>query len=212
MKLRVPCNYLRRKFKKSWKNCGKVRYQCQTCRKIDNRDIVVSDYTRVQNWPTPSKRLGAISAVALDVYRHVVVFHRAERVWNSETFDITTNIFKQQALGPIRDSTIIQFDRETGNVLKEWGNSMFYMPHGLHIRGNYYYITDVGKREKIIHFLSNYFLTYGFQASIKFFVSISRTQQRNQNWYLAKLSSQENLQSFFANRPRWLPWRTETSL
>lgn len=100
------------------------------------------------------------------MYNNVVVFHRAERVWNSETFDVTTNIFKQRNLGPIKDSTIITFDRETGNVLNEWGSNLFYMPHGkllckrscfvsstisfvrryvgLHINGNYYYVTDVG--------------------------------------------------------------------
>lgn len=105
--------------------------------------FVISDYSRVQNWPTPSRRLGAIAAVALDVYKNVVVFHRAERVWNSETFDVTTNVFKQQNLGPIKDNTIITFDRETGNVLSEWGNDLFYMPHGLHINGKYFYVTDV---------------------------------------------------------------------
>lgn len=108
----------------------------------------ISDYSRVQNWPTPAKKLGAISAVALDVYKNVVVFHRAERVWNSETFDVTTNVFKQRNLGAIKDSTIITFDRETGNVLTEWGDNLFFMPHGLHINGNYYYITDVGKSLK----------------------------------------------------------------
>lgn len=74
-----------------------------------------------------------------------MVFHRAERVWNSETFDITTNIFKQRDLGPIKDNTLVMFDSETGNVMTEWGSNMFFMPHGLHIIGNYYYITDVGK-------------------------------------------------------------------
>lgn len=104
-----------------------------------------SDYTKVENWPTPSKQLGAVSAVAIDVYKNVVVFHRHDRIWNSETFDRSSNIFRQRNLGAINDNTIVTFDRETGNVLSEWGKNLFYMPHGLHINGNYYYITDVGE-------------------------------------------------------------------
>lgn len=53
------------------------------------------------------------------------------------------NVFKQRSLGPIRENTIISFDRNQGNVLNEWGSDMFFLPHGLHINGNYYYITDV---------------------------------------------------------------------
>lgn len=98
----------------------------------------------VANWPAPSKKLGSVSAVALDVYQHVVVFHRVNRVWNSGTFDMQ-NIFQEKNLGPISEPTIVTFDRETGNVLNEWGSNLFYLPHGLHINGNYYYITDVGK-------------------------------------------------------------------
>jgi hypothetical protein len=105
------------------------------------------DYSLVENWPTPGKRLGAVSAVALDVYKNVVVFHRVDRVWNTMTFNMQ-NVYTQKNLGPISDNTIITFDRETGNVLKEWGKNLFYLPHGLHINGNYYYVTDVGKFDK----------------------------------------------------------------
>lgn len=110
---------------------------------------IFSDYTLVENWPTPSKKLGAISAVALDVYKNVVVFHRVDRIWNGQTFNVQ-NVFQQRDLGPISENTIVTFDRDTGNVVgNEWGKNMFYMPHGLHIRGNYYYVTDVGRRKKI---------------------------------------------------------------
>lgn len=104
-----------------------------------------SDYSRVENWPTPSKKLGAISAVTLDVYKNVVVFHRSDRIWNSVTFDGSTNVFRQQNLGVIKENTIVTFDRDTGSVSTEWGKNLFYLPHGLHINGNYYYVTDVGE-------------------------------------------------------------------
>jgi hypothetical protein len=99
--------------------------------------------------------LGAVSAVALDVYKNVVVFHRVDRVWNSVTFD-KQNVYTQSHLGPIADDTIITFDRETGNVIKEWGKNLFYLPHGLHINGNYYYVTDVGELFKFGFFYSNF--------------------------------------------------------
>jgi peptidylamidoglycolate lyase len=55
------------------------------------------------------------------------------------------NNFQQQNLGTIKDNTIVTFDRQTGNVISEWGSNLFYLPHGLHINKNYYYITDVGE-------------------------------------------------------------------
>lgn len=60
----------------------------------------------------------------------IPAFHRADRIWNSETFDISTNVFKQQAQGPIRDNTIIVYDRDTGDIINKWGKDLFYLPHG----------------------------------------------------------------------------------
>ena len=121
--------------------------------------IIYIDYKHVDNWPTSSRKLGAVSAVSLDVYRNVVVFHRGDRAWNAETFD-AQNIFKQRYLGPIKENTIITFDRDTGNVINEWGSNLFYMPHGLHINGNYYYITDVGRKNVIFLLrMKNYYFT-----------------------------------------------------
>lgn len=122
-------------------HCHLIYYIC-----VFKKLIIFLDYT-VQNWPTKltKLKLGAISAVALDVYSNVVIFHRAERVWSLETFD-TANVFKQRNLGPIMQATIISFDRETGSKMgSDWGNNFFYMPHGLSIAGDYYYVTDVGK-------------------------------------------------------------------
>lgn len=75
--------------------------------------------------------------MALDVYKNVVVFHRDERTWKTDTFDQSTNIFKKRSLGTITDNTIVTFDRESGNLLNEWGKNLFFLPHGLHIRGEF---------------------------------------------------------------------------
>lgn len=153
------------------------------------------DYTHVDNWPNTSKVLGAISAVALDVYKNVVVFHRANRIWNTLTFD-NLNIFRQRNLGAIPENTIITFDRDTGNVINEWGSKMFYMPHGLHINGNYYYITDVGKNGNQIKNSLKMILINGkfFQLFIKFFASTLKIQRPRLIWFWAKLLSQAEAQ------------------
>lgn len=108
---------------------------------------IKEDYTLVENWPSPSKKLGAVSGVALDADKNVVVLHRADRILNAESFN-AKNVFQQQSLGPISENTIITFDRETGSIISEWGKNLFYMPHGLHINGNHFYITDIGKNKK----------------------------------------------------------------
>lgn len=82
--------------------------------------------------------------MTFDIYNNVVAFHRADRIWGQSTFDVN-NIFMQKELGAIKESTIVTFDRETGSVRTEWGENLFYLPHGLHIDGNYYYVTDVGE-------------------------------------------------------------------
>lgn len=69
-----------------------------------------------------TKHLGQVSAVAFDNDHNAVVFHRADRVWNSETFN-RNNIFQETSLGPIPDNTIVAYDRNTGTVSYEFGRN-----------------------------------------------------------------------------------------
>lgn len=94
-------------------------------------------------WPTSSRTLGVVSAVSFDNANNVVVFHRSDHVWNQNTFD-ERNRYQPSPNQPIRDNTIIAFDRITGNVTYEWGNDMFFMPHGLLIdHEDNTWVTDV---------------------------------------------------------------------
>jgi peptidylamidoglycolate lyase len=89
------------------------------------------------------------------------------------------NVFKERSLGAIKDNTVITFERETGKVLKEWGSNLFYMPHGLHIRGKYYYITDVGEWSKKCSrnvFGSLYSFFSGLHQVFRFNVDSSTTE------------------------------------
>lgn len=85
-----------------------------------------------------------MSAVSFDNSGNVVVFHRGNHVWDGSTFDPTTNIYLPRAQGPITQNTIIAFNRNSGDVTYEWGNGLFYMPHGLTIdHDDNVWITDV---------------------------------------------------------------------
>ncbi|XP_069688492.1 peptidyl-alpha-hydroxyglycine alpha-amidating lyase 1 [Periplaneta americana] len=102
-----------------------------------------SSYNVVENWPDPSKKLGQLSAVSFDADGNVVVFHRGDRVWDSNTF-LTNNVYNQRGLGPIVQPTIVVFNASSGLVVQEWGTNIFYLPHGLTVdANNNVWVTDV---------------------------------------------------------------------
>ncbi|XP_026474326.1 peptidyl-alpha-hydroxyglycine alpha-amidating lyase 1-like [Ctenocephalides felis] len=99
--------------------------------------------TYVPSWPKISDSLGQVSAVSLDSFGNVVLFHRGSRKWDAESFN-KDEIFLQQNLGPIPENTILVLNSTTGDVSYEWGSHMFYMPHGLTVDYfNNIWITDV---------------------------------------------------------------------
>uniref|UniRef100_A0A1A9WQJ0 peptidylamidoglycolate lyase n=1 Tax=Glossina brevipalpis TaxID=37001 RepID=A0A1A9WQJ0_9MUSC len=102
----------------------------------------------VENWPKIAHSFGQVTAVSIDPYGNPVIFHRADRFWDSNTFNETNNVFYYIEKGPIKESTIYTLDAKTGNILSGWGNNMFYLPHGLTIdtHGNYW-ITDVAMHQ-----------------------------------------------------------------
>ena len=107
----------------------------------------ISAYTFQESWPTKTREIGVVSAVSFDNNGNVVVFHRSNRMWTGATFD-ASNVYQDRASGPIRDNTLVAFDRTTGNVKYEWGRDMFYMPHGLTIdQESNFWVTDVAMHQ-----------------------------------------------------------------
>ncbi|KAK7792477.1 hypothetical protein R5R35_013863 [Gryllus longicercus] len=97
----------------------------------------------VPNWPDPSKQLGQVAAVDIDMNRNVVVFHRGDRVWSAQTFTYG-NVYNEKELGPIQQNPVVVFHATTGAVIEEWGSNLFYLPHGLTIDfENNIWVTDV---------------------------------------------------------------------
>lgn len=100
-------------------------------------------FTYINTWPNPKRQLGAVSAVTFDPNGNVVVFHRGDRIWNAQSFALN-NTFAQRDKGPITDNTVVAFNKQTGDVVYEWGSNLFYMPHGLTIDAEFnVWITDV---------------------------------------------------------------------
>ncbi|KAH8253907.1 hypothetical protein KR032_007535 [Drosophila birchii] len=104
-------------------------------------------YTYQYDWPANNVKLGAVTAVSFDRAGNVVIFHRVNRVWGQQTFD-NRNIYQEQYLGPIRESTILALEPATGAVKYDWGKNFFYMPHGLTVDPeDNVWVTDVAMHQ-----------------------------------------------------------------
>ncbi|XP_055916821.1 peptidyl-alpha-hydroxyglycine alpha-amidating lyase 1 isoform X2 [Eupeodes corollae] len=118
--------------------------------KVDQIDIKAeiaklnSTYVYQSEWPDSSIKLGAVTAVSFDKDGHVVIFHRVDRIWSQNTFNLNTNVFQEQYRGPIDQNTILALDRKSGKLVYGWGKNIFYMPHGLTIdHEDNVWVTDV---------------------------------------------------------------------
>jgi peptidylamidoglycolate lyase len=96
-----------------------------------------TSYQVVSGWPqSPDGMItGQVAGVDVDGQGRVFIFRRADKVWNSETFDP----------GLIAAPTVLVVDGVSGKLLVAWGENRFVMPHGLTIdhKGNVW-LTDVG--------------------------------------------------------------------
>lgn len=75
------------------------------------------------SWPALDVELGSVTAVSLDKAGNVVIFHRCDRVWEVDTFTIN-NVFTKQRKGPIRESTVLALERQTGELVYDWGRNL----------------------------------------------------------------------------------------
>ena len=112
-----------------------------------------SGYHVVHGWPLlPEGRiLGNVAGVAVNSRNEVFVFDRGKRPWKEP---LPTD--------PIAEPTIKVFDGKTGKLLREFGEAMFAMPHGISIDSNdHIWVTDVSLNQvfeldasgKVLHVL-----------------------------------------------------------
>ncbi|XP_026721473.1 peptidyl-glycine alpha-amidating monooxygenase isoform X7 [Athene cunicularia] len=93
-------------------------------------------------WPGLDLKLGQVSGLALDAENNLVIFHRGDHVWDENSFD-SKFVYQQRGLGPIEQNTILVLNPSNAKLLHSMGKSLFYLPHGLSVDKNNYWVTDV---------------------------------------------------------------------
>ncbi|CAF1337947.1 unnamed protein product [Didymodactylos carnosus] len=102
-------------------------------------------------------QLGQVSGLAACVKNpnRLIVFHRGSREWTSESFPDGKN-FDKDKFGVIKENTILTVNTKNGEIINQWGNETFSMPHGLSIdkNGNLW-LTDVAMHQIFKYDTSN---------------------------------------------------------
>lgn len=102
------------------------------------------NYTLDDGYPIGSKLFGGIAGVDIDKDGNVIIFHRGSQVWDGATFD-GNDIYIKRRDEPIMQETVVTIDPNEKKIIRAWGRSTFFMPHGLSLdqSGNYLWLTDV---------------------------------------------------------------------
>lgn len=125
-------------------------------RKANNRDELYvledKDYPRFlfENYTG----VGQVSGIASLPNNDVIMFHRANREWTSDSFDAQDRVLSKHSTNPgsdlIKQDTIMILNKKDGSAKTTFGSNIFYMPHGIASdqEGNLW-LTDVGRHQVI---------------------------------------------------------------
>jgi len=103
-----------------------------------------SDLNADPNWPTAetAKALGQLSGVSIDTYGNAVIFHRGDRTWTGQTFNLD-NTYGLDRNVPIPQATILTVN-SSGHIINSWGQGQFFLPHMITVdKQNNVWVTDV---------------------------------------------------------------------
>lgn len=107
----------------------------------------------VNNWPNSNIKLGQVSGLAIDNAGRLLIFHRADHVWDATTFN-ERDVYNFIATPAIKDPTILVLN-DTGELVDEWGQNLFYMPHGITVdKEDNVWVTDVAMHQ-VLKFTSD---------------------------------------------------------
>ncbi|KHJ75114.1 NHL repeat protein, partial [Oesophagostomum dentatum] len=91
-------------------------------------------------------KLGQVAGLAFQDDNTLVIFHRAGRVWDQNSYD-QYNVLMGKNRDPINDDVILIVS-VAGNetrLVNKLGKNKFYMPHGIYMdKQGFLYTTDVG--------------------------------------------------------------------
>ncbi|XP_075976775.1 peptidyl-alpha-hydroxyglycine alpha-amidating lyase 1-like isoform X2 [Anticarsia gemmatalis] len=100
----------------------------------------------VSNWPDRTVTLGQVSGLALDNAGRLLVFHRGSHKWDADTFN-ERDVYNFIATPAIREPTILVLN-DTGELVDQWGQDLFYMPHGITVdKDDNVWVTDVAMHQ-----------------------------------------------------------------
>ncbi|KAL3867132.1 hypothetical protein ACJMK2_044358 [Sinanodonta woodiana] len=109
--------------------------------------VQASDYTDiglkfVSAMPQSSSvTFGQVGGLATDSQGNVYIFHRADRVWNSMSFNYDNTFTEKDK--PIQTDTIVVLGADE-SIKRQFGKGRFYMPHGISLdREGNIWLTDV---------------------------------------------------------------------
>jgi len=103
-----------------------------------------SDLSADPNWPTAetAKALGQLSGVSIDTYGNAVIFHRGDRTWTGQTFNLD-NTYGLDRSVPIPQATVLTVN-SSGHTINSWGQGLFFLPHMITVdKQNNVWVTDV---------------------------------------------------------------------
>lgn len=94
--------------------------------------------------------VGQVSGISTLPSGDVAIFHRASRVWDTNTFNESNNTLTDSMAQDnlIKNDTIMIIERFNGSAIKTFGSNLFYMPHGIASdeQGNLW-VSDVGRHQ-----------------------------------------------------------------
>ncbi|KAF7640047.1 hypothetical protein Mgra_00000490 [Meloidogyne graminicola] len=113
-------------------------------------------------------QLGQVSGLAIDQNGKLVVFHRASRYWDQNTFN-ENNVFTDKTPIDAPVILVIDTDNEKPQLLAKYGQKRFYLPHGIFVDINgFVYTTDVGSHQVIKWHIKNGDIEQIWSLGVKF--------------------------------------------
>ena len=94
------------------------------------------------DWKVNFSDLGEVAGVDADYDGTIWVFHRGDHSWDAKAYIGYSDIIAYKK--PTSIACILQIDRETGNVIRKFGEDTFYMPHGITVTKHAIWVTDTG--------------------------------------------------------------------
>lgn len=102
------------------------------------------NYVLEKDYPVGKRLFGPISAVEVDDDDNLIIFHRGDHHWLSDTFN-ELDVYQPSREKPISQEAVVFIDAKEKKLTRAWGKDMFFLPHGLSLNFDktHLWLTDV---------------------------------------------------------------------